>query len=987
MKFKQRIAFAAIASSIITNSFCVYAEDTIMVSEQTAIEESSISVNEENILSDSEDAEISEDTDLSAANEILNETSNEIPNETFDKEEESGAAVTDTAETEAEEIAVLSFDGGSGSAENPYQISTAEQLNEVRNNLSANYILTADIDLSGLENFEPIGTFVPLGQSGEEAEMPSPEFAFTGVFDGNGHSISNLKINSPEGFAVALFGCVSSGTIKNVNMTNAAVSGSMMTGCCVGYLFDGAAENIILTDSTVNGTESSMGTDMIGGIVGAGMDSKMNNCSAENITLNLVSGASNAGLAAGGFEVCSISGVNTSGIINAEDNCTGLGGVAGCNFSGDKIENCNSSVTINAGSNAFLIGGTVGYAGGFDSKTLIDNCDADINAVFGSGSSRAGGIIGGGFFNEAYKDYYPNPSSFKVSGCTASGNITCADGKNIGSIAGYTLLSEVDENNTSSVKINGNDGNIIGDPKNYEVLNALQGTYQQFFTDGVFNSKYDKIWHNYCAAVVGESDAENMVSMMKYSIGGKLYGEEAVKKYSASPETTQFFCDFTNGLKILTINNSNDGPNISGTDENGNTLFSHTYYYVDTLDSIDYPGFTFDIFATNENAGEFKYFAFAPDTPDSTYHIEFRYCCEYDDVLNLMSGKYAYWLAAGIRDVDIANDYTTEKVIALFCTENMQYSSERSKDSLAQLSDINGKWNCDMSAFKGIPEYANADMYIEINDNNGIGRTYVDMTGSGNYALASEFFVYAYNTSDTGKEGIYVVYTDDEGVKYSKYKISENDGIETLDFYSVDGEKIISYYREIEKEDTTETTTKEIKVNTESKNTDKYTDEDSSYSRGGKSSGKACVNTNNDDLISDNAPKSSDDNKNENKEIVLKIASPYAEVFGKRTTISSSPVIVNGRTMLPVRFIAENAGYTADWAQSEKKAAISLNNTVIEIYEDSDTAYINGEEVKIDAPAFNDNGTLFVPARFIFEAFGADVSWNSFDKSVTIKMN
>ena len=644
-----------------------------------------------------------------------------------------------------------------------------------------------------------------MGQSGEEAEMPTPALAFTGIFDGSGHTISNLKINIQSGFAVGLFGCVSGGTVKDLKMTNADVSASMMTGCCVGYLFDGTVENITLANSTVNGTESTMGTDMIGGIAGAGMESRMNNCTAENITINLVSGSGNSGLAAGGFEVCTLSGVNASGVINAGDNCKGLGGIAGCNFSGDKIENCDSSVTINAGSDTFLVGGTVGYAGGFDSETNVNNCNSEVNISLGSTSSRIGGIIGGGFFNESYKNYYPNPSKFKVNGCTSSGNIICPDGKNIGSIAGYTLLSQVDENNTSSLKINGNDGNIIGDTENYTVLNSLQGTYQQFFTDGVFESKYDKIWHDYCAAVVGESNAESTVSMLKYSIGGKLYGEEAVKKFSASPETTQFFCDFTNGLKTLTIN----GSNISGTDENGNTLFSHTYYYVDTLDSLDYPGFTFDVFATNEDAGEFRYFAFAPDTPDSTYHIEFRYCGEYEDLLRLLSGKYAYWLAAGIRDVDIASDIVSEKVIALFCTENMKYSNERSADSLKQLNDIKGKWNCDMTAFKAIPEYANADMYIEINAADGIGRTYVDMTGSGNYSLASEFFAYTYNTSENGKEGIYVVYTDDEGVKYSKYKISDNNGIETLDFYSIDGDKLLSYYREIQKEETTESTTKD----------------------------------------------------------------------------------------------------------------------------------------------------------------------------------
>ena len=72
------------------------------------------------------------------------------------------------------------------------------------------------------------------------------------------------------------------------------------------------------------------------------------------------------------------------------------------------------------------------------------------------------------------------------------------------------------------------------------------------------------------------------------------------------------------------------------------------------------------------------------------------------------------------------------------------------------------------------------------------------------------------------------------------------------------------------------------------------------------------------------------------------------------------------------------------WSQNDKKAVISLDDKVVEIHENSDIAYINGEEIKIDSVAFNNNGTLFVPARFIFEAFGADVLWNAADKSISI---
>ena len=53
----------------------------------------------------------------------------------------------------------VQFAGGSGTAEDPWQIATAEQLDRVRDDLKAHYVLTDDIDLSGYENWIPIGAF------------------------------------------------------------------------------------------------------------------------------------------------------------------------------------------------------------------------------------------------------------------------------------------------------------------------------------------------------------------------------------------------------------------------------------------------------------------------------------------------------------------------------------------------------------------------------------------------------------------------------------------------------------------------------------------------------------------------------------------------------------------------------------------------------------------------------------------------------------
>jgi hypothetical protein len=114
----------------------------------------------------------------------------------------------------------------------PVRITTAAQLDAVRNNLSGSYILAADIDLSSYENFSPIGIFEPVSEAKEDQETPKRKLAFTGVFDGNGHKISNVTISAPDKGGVGLFGCVAgeNGVVKNLVVENVNVTGYMLVG-------------------------------------------------------------------------------------------------------------------------------------------------------------------------------------------------------------------------------------------------------------------------------------------------------------------------------------------------------------------------------------------------------------------------------------------------------------------------------------------------------------------------------------------------------------------------------------------------------------------------------------------------------------------------------------------------------------------------------------------------------------------------------------
>ena len=101
---------------------------------------------------------------------------------------------------------------GDGTSPNPYVITSVNQLNEIRNDLDASYILDNDLDLSMVE-WSPIGT---------------EENPFTGRFNGNGHIISNLNIDMEKDFDnieditiyVGMFGYISNAIIEKIGLEN-----------------------------------------------------------------------------------------------------------------------------------------------------------------------------------------------------------------------------------------------------------------------------------------------------------------------------------------------------------------------------------------------------------------------------------------------------------------------------------------------------------------------------------------------------------------------------------------------------------------------------------------------------------------------------------------------------------------------------------------------------------------------------------------------
>lgn len=121
--------------------------------------------------------------------------------------------------------------------------------------------------------------------------------------------------------------------------------------------------------------------------------------------------------------------------------------------------------------------------------------------------------------------------------------------------------------------------------------------------------------------------------------------------------------------------------------------------------------------------------------------------------------------------------------------------------------------------------------------------------------------------------------------------------------------------------------------------------------------------------------------------IVLKIGNCEATVFGNKAYSDVAPIIANNRTMLPARFIAENLGADVLWDETEQKVTIVYRSKHIEMFINSEIAYVNGECVILDSPAFIQNGRTYTPVRFIAENLDAEVFWNEDTSEVIISAN
>ncbi|MBN1846672.1 MAG: hypothetical protein JW810_13385 [Sedimentisphaerales bacterium] len=227
------------------------------------------------------------------------------------------------------------FSGGDGSPGDPYQIATAAELLSIGSDaelLGKCYLLTADIDLDPLVRGVPPFVTAVIAPDADNTNSDFEGHPFTGVFDGGGHTIRHLTIdtladddpNNNGNDYLGLFGSVQNGRVLNLHLEDVAITGGH-------------------------------GSRYLGGLAGRNYRGEADHCSA-------------------------------AGWVAAGENVYYLGGLVGANYSG-AITNSYAAADVRGGSGSWYLGGLAGYNSG-----AIGDCYAT-GSVTGQ-DDYLGGLVG-----------------------------------------------------------------------------------------------------------------------------------------------------------------------------------------------------------------------------------------------------------------------------------------------------------------------------------------------------------------------------------------------------------------------------------------------------------------------------------------------------------------------------------------------------------------------------------------------------------------
>ena len=297
---------------------------------------------------------------------------------------------------------------GDGSNDNPWQIATLCQLQDVRSDLHAHYVQVADIDASPSRGWSGGAGFHPIE-------------AFSGTFDGAGRQISALYINRPETNTIGLFSRLAiDGIVKDVVLVDAWVKGKNSVGALVGFN-DGTVMNSVVKSAQISGGRAGAN---IGGLAGGNGGLLIDSGASAEVDGGRYVGGLVGYVKAKGRVVGST--VRASQVRALES----AGGLAGLALGAAILHSSADAAVRVSGDRRDNAGGLVGYSQG----STILHCYATGSAIVVDGS-RAGGLVGYSGSTVAYS--YADVS---VSGADRVGGLV---GINSGSVHASYALGEV----------------------------------------------------------------------------------------------------------------------------------------------------------------------------------------------------------------------------------------------------------------------------------------------------------------------------------------------------------------------------------------------------------------------------------------------------------------------------------------------------------------------------------------------------------------
>ncbi|WP_164885069.1 YDG domain-containing protein [Rubrivivax rivuli] len=324
-------------------------------------------------------------------------------------------------------------------------------LQALQSGLAGRYALAVDIDASSTAT----NGFTPIGN--EAGTSVTTTNAFTGTFEGLGHTITGLTINRSGGTAnaVGLFASTNNATLRNFQLVGGAVSGRMFVGAVAGYTNGSTTLSNVRSSATVTATTTDGSAVRAGGLVGLMAGSN----AAAGVSDSVATGAvgatvannttANVGGLVGEVDAGSLSLVRSTGAVTVslasgtnDVNIT-AGGLVG-RHSGGAIANATATGNVSGGR---YTGGLVGY---LDAGSL--NTVRSDGAVSGSGD--AGGLLG----------YATGTGSLTTAEARGSVTSSSTTSYSVGGAVGYLALTGALSGITAAGNVSGGSftGGVVG---------------------------------------------------------------------------------------------------------------------------------------------------------------------------------------------------------------------------------------------------------------------------------------------------------------------------------------------------------------------------------------------------------------------------------------------------------------------------------------------------------------------------------------------